>query len=181
MTTIEPSPEDLASSAVMDGDDFSGDVRVLAREFFASALYVAIVLLTALVALPKGRLPTDQSVVATMLGTAIGLILAHFLAFRVASHLTAESGVAPADVAKEAGAGLAGGLAVALLASLPYAVLDGDNALIATLMALAFLPALMTLAIARLRGRSWPSSLVASAVGLGVALLVVLVKYELGH
>jgi predicted lysophospholipase L1 biosynthesis ABC-type transport system permease subunit len=89
--------------------------------------------------------------------------------------------VAPEDVAKEAGAGLAGGLAAALLASLPFAVLDGESALIATLMALAFLPALMTLAIARLRGRSWLVSVVASAIGLGVALLVVLIKYELGH
>jgi hypothetical protein len=180
MTQQTPVP-DVASPAVMDGDEFSGDVRVLAREFFASALYVAIVLLTALVALPKDRLPADRSVVATMLGTAAGLILAHFVAFRVAAHLTAEAGVAPEDVAKEAGAGLAGGLAAALLASLPFAVLDGESALIATLMALAFLPALMTLAIARLRGRSWLVSVVASAIGLGVALLVVLIKYELGH
>jgi hypothetical protein len=35
-------------------------VRALAREFFASALYVAMVLLTALVALPKERLPSDR-------------------------------------------------------------------------------------------------------------------------
>lgn len=158
-----------------------GHLRALAREFFASALYVAIVLLAALVALPKARLPSDGSLVATLFGTALGLILAHFVAFRLAAHFTAETGIAPAPVAQEAGAGLAGGLAVATLATLPFAVLNGETALIATLIALAILPAVIGFAIARLRGRTWGVSLVAGGIALASALLVVIVKYELGH
>jgi hypothetical protein len=155
--------------------------RLLAREFFASALYVAIVLLAALVALPKGRLPSDTSVVQSMVGTALGLVLAHYIAFRLAAHLTAEGGSAPAEVVREAVAGLTGGLLVAVLAAIPYAIWDTDDALVATLIALAVLPAFMGLATARLRGANWLRSIVAAALALVVALLVVFVKYELGH
>ena len=170
--------EPTSATATADG---AGHSRVLAREFFASALYVAIVLLAALVALPQSQLPSDVSVVATLFGTAAGLVLAHFVAFRLAAHLTSESGVAPAHVAREAGAGLAGGLLVAALAATPYLLWDAGDALIATLLALAVLPALMGLAIARLRGRSWPTSLLAAGIAVVIALVVVLVKYELGH
>jgi hypothetical protein len=163
------------------GSPHPSHVRALAREFFASALYVAMVLLTALVALPKDRLPSDGSVVATLFGTALGLILAHFVAFRLAAHFTAESGIAPAPVAQEAGAGLAGGLVVATLAALPFAVLNGQDALIATLIALAILPAIMGVAIARLRGRAWGVSLIAGGIALGLALVVVGAKYALSH
>lgn len=155
--------------------------QVLAREFLASALYVAIVLLTALVALPRARMPSDISVVATMVGTAVGLIAAHFVAFRLAAHMTSEAGVAPAPVLEEAGAGFAGGLMVAILAALPFAVLDGNDALLATLIALAILPALMGLAIARLRGYSWTASAVTAGVVLTMALTVVGLKSALGH
>lgn len=155
--------------------------RALAREFFASALYVAIVLLAALVALPHDRLPEDASVVATLFGTAIGLVLAHFVAFRLAAHLTTESGLAPAEVLQEAGAGLAGGLLVAALAALPYLVWNADAAQVATLITLSLLPALTGVAIARLRGRSWAVSTVAGAIALAIALLAVLAKTLLGH
>jgi hypothetical protein len=57
--------------------------QLVAREFFAAALYTALVLLAALVAVPVDRLPDDADLVATMAGTAIGLVLAHWLAFRL--------------------------------------------------------------------------------------------------
>ena len=94
---------------LIPGDD-EGAVhrRALAREFFASALYVALVLLAALVALPRDRLPTDHAVMATLFGTALGLVLAHFVAFRFAAHFTAEAGRAETPLIQEAAAGLAG-------------------------------------------------------------------------
>jgi len=60
-------------------------------------------------------------------------------------------------------------------------VLNGEDALIATLIALAILPAVMGVAIARLRGRTWGVSLLAGGVALGLALVVVGTKYALGH
>jgi hypothetical protein len=69
---------------------------------------------------------------------------------------------------------------VATLAALPFAVLNGENALIATLIALAILPAVMGVAIARLRGRTWGVSLLSGGAALGLALVVVSAKYALG-
>ena len=162
-------------------DEESLHRRALAREFFASALYVALVLLAALVALPRDRLPTDHAVMATLFGTALGLVLAHFVAFRFAAHFTAEAGRAEAPLIQEAAAGMAGGLLVAFIAGVPYVLFDGDDALLGSLIALATLPAIMGGAIARLRGRSRTQSLAAAGLALVAAMVVVYVKDFLGH
>ncbi len=155
--------------------------RLVAREFFAAALYMAMVLLAVLVAVPTDRLPSDGAVVWLLLGSAIGLTLAHWLAFRLAAHLTVEGGFATASAAREAGAQIGGGLAVAALAALPFLLLDGEAALTGSLVVLAALPALTGLGIARLRGRSWPTSLLAAGAVLVVAVVIVVVKAALGH
>jgi hypothetical protein len=155
--------------------------RVLEREFLAAALYMALVLLAALVAFPVKRLPSDEIVVATLIGTAVGLVLAHWLAFRLAAHLTDEGGVWSGSAPQEAAAQVAGGVGVALLASLPFLVLDGADALRVSLLLLAAMPALTGLAIARLRGRSWLGAGIASAVVFAVAVAIVEIKAAVGH
>jgi DMSO reductase anchor subunit len=162
-------------------DEASVHRRALAREFFASALYVALVLLATLVAVPRDRLPSDHAVMASMIGTALGLILAHFVAFRYAAHFTAEAGRADTPLVQEALAGLAGGMSVALVASIPYVVFEGDDALLGALVVLGTLPAIMGGAIARLRGYSRTRSLGAAGMALIAASLVVYVKDFLGH
>ena len=165
-------------SAVTIGHD---EERLVAREFFASALYMAMVLLAVLVAVPKDRLPSDGAVAWLLLGSAIGLVLAHWLAFRLAAHLTVEGGFATASAAREALAQIGGGLAVAVLAAVPFLLLDGEAALTGSLLVLAALPALTGLAIARLRGRSWLTSALTASVVLVVAAVIVAVKAALGH
>ena len=162
-------------------DDHVRHRRLLSLELFASALYMALVLLAALVVLPVEQLPADETVVALLIGTAVGLVAAHWLAFRLAAHLTEEGGSSPRTAAQEAGAQVAGGLAVALVAAVPFVVADGQSALRGSLLLLAALPALTGLAIGRLRGRSWLRSGVFAALVLAAALLVVLVKTALGH
>ncbi|MGB9375260.1 MAG: hypothetical protein WCA82_14015 [Jiangellales bacterium] len=161
--------------------DLEVEGRLAAREFFASALYMALVLLAVLVAVPTERLPPDDAVVALLIGSAIGLTLAHWLAFRLAAHLIDEGGFAAESAAREAAAQISGGLAVAGLASVPFVLLDGEAALTGALVVLAALPALTGIAIARLRGRSWLASLITAAVVLVVALLIVAVKAAVGH
>jgi hypothetical protein len=162
-------------------DEESVHRRALAREFFASALYVALVLLATLVAVPRDRLPSDHAVLATLFGTALGLVLAHFVAFRYAAHFTAEAGRAGAPLIQEALAGLAGGLVVALVAAVPYVLFEGDDALLGALIALAVIPAVMGFAIARLRGKSRTRSFGAAGIALIAAMAVVYVKDFLGH
>ena len=161
--------------------DLEVEGRLAAREFFASALYMALVLLAVLVAVPTERVPADDAVVGLLVGSAIGLTLAHWLAFRLAAHLTDEGGFAAESAAREAAAQISGGLAVAGLASMPFVLLDGEAALTGALVVLAALPALTGVAIARLRGRSWLASLLTAAVVLAVALLIVAVKAAVGH
>jgi hypothetical protein len=166
---------------VSEADLDDTEARLAAREFFAAALYMALVLLAVLVAVPTDRLPPDAEVAGLLVGSAIGLTLAHWLAFRLAAHLTVEGGFATESAVREAGAQVGGGVAVAAIASLPFLLLDGEAALIGSLVLLAALPALTGMAIARLRGRSWLTSVVTGAIVLALAAVVVLVKSSLGH
>ena len=70
---------------------------------------------------------------------------------------------------------------MALVASVPFLLLDGEDALRITLILLAALPAVTGLAVARLRGRSWVESVVTAGIVFGIAVLVVAVKVALGH
>lgn len=60
---------------------------IFTRDAITSALYVAIVLLAALVALPDEQVDEPSLVASATLGTAVGLVLAHWFAFRVAAAL----------------------------------------------------------------------------------------------
>lgn len=154
--------------------------RLAGREFLAAALYMALVQWAALVAVPKEKIPASGTVVALLLGTAVGLILAHWLAFRLASHLS-EGGFAAASAAREAGAQVAGGLSVAVIAAAPFLLFDSATAIDVSVLILAAIPALTGLAIARLRGLSWTRSVIVGAIVLSVALAVVGVKASAGH
>lgn len=155
--------------------------RLLAREYMATALYLAIVLLAALVAVPRDQLPDDRDLVLMLLGTSLGLVLAHWFAFRLAAHLTADSGIHPPSAGEEALAQIAGGTSVAVLAAIPFLVADGDTALVLSLIVLAVLPAIAGAAIARLRGRSWLVSGVSAGFILILTATVVAIKNAVGH
>ena len=139
---------------------------MLVREFLASTLYLTLVLLAALVAVPVERLPPDERLVWVILGTSLGLLLAHWFAFRLATRITTEQGVWSPTAAREAGAQLAGGLCVALLAAAPFVLLDGSAALWTSLLLLAALPAVAGLLVARLGGRTWAFAVTTGAVWL---------------
>jgi hypothetical protein len=155
--------------------------RALAREALASGLYVALVLLAALIAVPTEQLPSDAHMAWIVLGTALGLLLAHWLAFRLAARITTEQGDWTPSAAQEAAAQFAGGLAVAVLAAAPFVVLEAASARVAALAALAALPALAGCLIARLRGRTWLFALTTGVLVLILATGVVAAKNILGH
>jgi hypothetical protein len=137
------------------------------REGLASALYVALVLLATLVVVPLDRLPSDRAMVELVVGAAAGLVVAHWVAFRLATRLADEGGRWSAEAAREGAAQLVGGVAVACCAAVPFLFLDGRAALLGSLVVLAAVPALAGVAIARRQARSWPA-----AIGYGAAALV---------
>ena len=81
------------------------------------ALYVAICLLAALIALPDTDAQHAHALQIIWRAT-VGLALAHWFAFRVSARPVGSGSVRPHDV-ESAGAQLAGAAGVALLASIP--------------------------------------------------------------
>lgn len=153
--------------------------RLLAREFLASALYLDIVLLAGLVVIPDEDLPSPRDTVLYMVGTALGLLVAHWFAFNLAAHVTAEEGSWDRQARREAIAQLLGGLSAALLASLPFLLFEPGPAQTASLWVLGTLPAIVGFVIGRVRKRSMLASLVYGLIALVLAYLVVTLKITL--
>ena len=155
--------------------------RMVWREFLASALYVAIVLLAVLVAAPDDQLPADGPLFGLLAGTAVGLTLAHWVAFRLASRATAARETDLVAAGKEALALVAGGLAVVVVAGVPFLFAEGEAARDGARLVLAAMPAVTGAAIARGQGRSWPRVIVTGVVVFLVALVVAVVKNTISH
>jgi hypothetical protein len=133
------------------------------------------------VATPSSRFPDDAEVVRLIFGTAAGLLAAHWLAFRLAARITTSEGAWSATAAQEAAAQVAGGLVVAVFASLPYLLFEGRTAKGVMLVLLAALPAVAGAAATRMGGRSWARAVTAGVLALLVASTIVAVKVSVGH
>ena len=81
----------------------------LRKEAFTMALYVAICLLAALIALPEGG-AAHAHVIGIIWGVIVGLALAHWFAFRLSTRLVGTGRVHPHDV--ETAAAQVGGAVV---------------------------------------------------------------------
>jgi hypothetical protein len=100
------------------------------REGTTMALYVAVVLIAELAALPEQDLhgdvvkgPTGNALLAIIWGTALGLAIAHIFAFRVAG--PAFRGDLGRSNPRVALAHLGGAVFVSALSSIPVLLLDG--------------------------------------------------------
>jgi hypothetical protein len=152
----------------------------LRKEAYTMALYVAICLLAALIALPEGG-DAHGHVIGIIWGVTLGLALAHWFAFRVSARLVGAGHVRPQDV-ESGGAQLAGAAAVAVLASVPVVVFPASLELeLAELLLAAFI-ALVGFAVARGGGATLIRALVYAAVVLIVSVAIALLKNGLaGH
>lgn len=142
------------------------------REFVTMALYVGLSLLAVLVALPPGEKLSETNLGLTMLVTAVALLFAHQIAFRLSSRLV-NSGLLDAEGRLLLVAQIAGGLAVALVASVPIFILGTDLGVLLSEILLVGFVAL----VAYVAARSAPSSRLRSwgyvaFIVLGVLALV---------
>jgi hypothetical protein len=150
------------------------------REAAIMTLYLSIVLLATLAAVPDDNGPSGWELIALVWSESIGLVLAHYFAFRV--------------VATGFGGGkrsrhdlnmilcqLAGGALVASTTTIPI-LLAGHNA---DVRAAAFAPAFFVgvggWAASRSGGASHPRSMLIGAVVLGLGLAIAGFKAALTH
>ena len=163
-----------------------GEHRVeLIREATVMILYVSVVEIAELAALPEahyddGRVtgPTGGYMLAIVWGTAVGLALAHWFAFRVAA--PAFRGERPTHVDIQIGiAQLAGAALVAAVSSLPVILFSDVRAQ----ETIGDVPAVLVGAVAYLVARHTGSGRLASAfyglTALALGVVVALVKSKL--
>jgi hypothetical protein len=111
----------MPDAPAAEAPDRHDHVLELRKEASTTALYVAICLLAALIALPETG-SAHAHVIRIIWGVTLGLALAHWFAFRVSARLVGAGSVSPEDV-QSAGAQLAAAVAVAVLASIPVVLL----------------------------------------------------------
>lgn len=151
----------------------------LRKEACTMALYVAICLLAAFVAVPETG--THPHAIGIIWGVTVGLAVAHWFAFRVSARLVGAGRVRPHDV-KSAGAQLAGAVTVALLASLPVIFFPEPVELDLVELLLAAFVAVVGFTVARGGGATRARALVYALSVLVVAVAIAELKNALaGH
>jgi len=151
----------------------------LVREATTMALYLSLSLLAVIVAMPVSNEENGVRAGVTLLVTALGLLLAHHLAFRMSSRLV-NQGLLTDESVSALQAQALGGVPVAVAAAFPVFVLgELPGEYVAELLLVAFV-ALVGYRSARQATTPLRSLLYVLAVVL-FALVVILVKLAVGH
>jgi len=175
--------------AAPEADVDPADNRRLWREATSMTLYVSVVLLATLAALPAGhddaaepiQGPVGLELIAILWGTTIGLALTHYFAFRVAARGFGGGRLSSED-AKEATAEVAAAAFVAALASLPVLAFSPGTEQWVVLFVLALIIGVVSYLLERANEHTRSASVVFGALTLVVGLIVASLKYILsGH
>lgn len=144
------------------------------------ALYVALSLLAVIAALPAGALSAEAYSPAIVVGlTALGLLGAHWLAFRISTGLLFQRDSASAELELLA-AQLVGGIGVAALAVLPLLVAGASIGLVLSQLLLTGTIAIAAYASARPRTAGRGRALLYTAVVVVITGAVVALKNLVG-
>ena len=181
MDDVDPQGIEAAEDAGVDAGDGQGPHELeLTREALTMALYLSLSLLAVLITLPE--ITNDDrrwAAGSTVLVAALGLLLAHHLAFRLSSRLVNEGLLTPESMlALKAQA--YGGVPVALIAALPVFVLGERPGEGVSTVVLAALVAWAGYRSARKRASPLRSMLYVLVI-VGAAAVVLLVKLAVGH
>jgi hypothetical protein len=174
-------PQAVEPHEVEDEVEDASHARERLREGVTMALYISLSLLAVLVAQPTSLAPgASKSPALTIVLTSVGLIVAHWLAFRLSTRLVHRGQLSAANV-ELIGAQLIGGLAVTVVAVIPVLLIGGfGGVLAAELLLLAFI-AVVGYVAARSVPLSRPRALVYVAIVVAFALVVLWVKGLVHH
>lgn len=143
------------------------------------ALYISLSLLAVLVALPSADEPSGARAALTLVVAAVGLVLAHHVAFRLSSRLV-DQGLITTKSAQLLAAQVCGALPVAVVAAVPPLLLGGTaGRVVAEVLLLAFVAGVGYAAAHQTVGRG-RSILYVGGLVIAVAV-VVAVKSVVGH
>jgi hypothetical protein len=161
--------------------------RLLWREATTMVLYLSIVLLAQFAALPTGDDPDEPvhgpvgwELVAIVWGTTIGLVLAHTIAFRIATHGLSGGRLLRAD-RMELLVELAGAAFVATLTSIPVLVFGDSTEQQAIPFVLVLIIGGTGYLVERENGRSRTAAVIFGTIALVIALAVAVVKNALAY
>lgn len=138
---VDGPSADKPSEAPGGAGATSSHHREVVREGVTMALYVSLSLLAVVLATPTSSSESHGEVARTVFLTAIGLLLAHMLAFSVSSRLVSK-GQIDAESRHTLGVQATAGFAVAVVATIPLLLLDPPlSARVAELVLLGFVAA----------------------------------------
>ena len=149
-----------------DGPEEDREAVEVVREAVTMALYISLSLLAVLTALPTSMEAAAPNVALTVGLTAIGLVLAHQVAFRMSTRLVSHGRIDP-GASRLLGAQLLGGAAVTVVAVLPLVVFGSDAMPVSFALLLSFVGV-----VGYVAARSVPMS---RAKALGYVAMVVVV------
>jgi hypothetical protein len=156
------------------------DVTEARHEAITMGLYISIVLLALLVGFGGDRDRADE--VGLLWGTALGLVLAHYYALRLASVFARANPRPTRQDWSAGGAQLAGAAIVTGIASAPYLLnISTDDASTAASILLLGVTAVTAFASVRRAGRGVGRALAFAGIAVTIAAIVVIVKYVLTH
>ncbi len=157
--------------------DSEAPQQELLREGVTMALYVSLSLLAVIVALPNESETTQAATIAV---TSLGLILAHWMAFRISSRY-AQRGQVTKESVELIGAQISGGLIVTVVAVVPVILFDRP---LGSEISLGLLT-LFVCATAYVAARSVPVSRTRALIYVGIILAltagIVTLKTLVGH
>jgi hypothetical protein len=162
-------------TTIVEAPDHHAERRSeLTLEVSTMALYVSVVLFATLVALEDGATTGDAEILGLIWGTTIGLALAHYFAFRVASRLVRGTSFHKRD-GEIALAQLGGAALVSALCTIPVVIFPDSSKNDFVRLELAVLLGIAGYAAGRTGGasrlRSFATGVIVLVLGVGVALV----------
>jgi hypothetical protein len=168
----------MIDGPVVPASDPRAENLELRKEAYTMALYVAVCLIAALIAMPEGD---EALVIGIIWGITIGLALAHLFAFRVSARLVGAGRVRSEDL-MSAAAQLLGAAAVGVLATIPAVLVPRSVELLAVELTLAAFIACAGYLVARIGGSSRVRAVLYAVIVLALAVAIALIKNGLaGH
>ena len=178
-TAVVDAPSEPGGPALAVGPS---ERTELFREATVMVLYVAVVEVAELAAVPESHLahglvtgPTGVDLLAILWGTAVGLAMAHWFAFRFAAPAFRGEHVTHRDAAVGL-AQLGGAVFVAMISSIPVLFLSDVRAQETTGDVPALLIAVVAYFVARKADRGRLASLLYATTALALGVVVALVK-----